>query len=255
MTPIFYRESGSGPAIVLIHGFPFDHRIWDGFAQRLSSSFHVFVPDLPGFGKSPLEPMTFSLDDIAVMLCDWLRQTGIAPAAIVGHSLGGYVALGMMAHGEDLITSVTLFHSTAEADSEEKKQSRDKAIAFIDEHGVGAFSSSFIAPLFANSAHPGVAHVRSIARDAPAATVKGYLQAMRERPDRTNLIASFQKPMLFLAGELDKGIPVESIQRQASLGKSTEVCVLSNVAHMGMMEAEKEAGDALLIFLRKKSVT
>ncbi len=251
MTEIFFTDQGRGPAAVLIHGFPFDHRIWRGFAQRLSARCRVITIDLPGFGQSPLDPMTFSIDDIGIMVSEWLQARNYGPVTLVGHSLGGYVALSVAAHHPELLSALVLFHSTAYADSSEKKASRDKALTFIEQHGVSAFTSNFITPLFVEPRHPSIGDVRSIASDAREETVKGYLKAMRDRQDRTELLSVFPKPVQFIAGAKDRGITPESIREQAALTGASDVRILHEVAHMGMFEAESETVEILSGFIEK----
>lgn len=236
MTDLFFTDKGSGPTVVLIHGFPFDHRIWDEFSARLADRCRVITIDLPGFGKSALEPMSFSIDDIGTMVAGFLRDQRLSPCTLAGHSLGGYVALSVAANYPELLEALVLFHSTAQADSAEKRESRNKAIGFVDEHGVKAFTSGFISPLFAQPDHPGIAKVRAIASEARASTVKGYLLAMRDRKDRVEMLAQFPKPVLFIAGEKDGGIPVDAVRKQASLPSLAELHVLPEVGHMGMFE-------------------
>lgn len=96
MTPISFREQGQGRPILLIHGFPFHQRIWDDYVVRLSNNFLVTTVDLPGFGQSPNLPLRFTLADVADALLDFISDKKIEKAALIGHSLGGYVALSML---------------------------------------------------------------------------------------------------------------------------------------------------------------
>lgn len=236
MTDLFFTDKGSGPTVVLIHGFPFDHSIWDEFSAQLADRCRVITIDLPGFGKSALEPMIFSIDDIGSMVAAFLKAQRLSPCTLVGHSLGGYVALSVAANNPELLDALVMFHSTAQADSAEKKESRNKALDFIDQHGVKAFTSSFVTPLFAQPGHAGIAKVRAVAAEAHPSTVKGYLQAMRDRKDRMEMLAQFPKPVLFIAGEKDGGIPADAVRRQASLARLAELHILPEVGHMGMFE-------------------
>lgn len=255
MAPVNYRELGNGPALILLHGFPMNQHVWDEFSEKLSDSYHVITLDLPGFGKSAGLPPGFKLEDVARVLLSFIREKKYSRPIIVGHSLGGYVALAMAEQEPDLFGGLCLFHSTALADSDEKKQSRNKVLEFIEKQGVHAFTSNFIGQLYADPQHHSIIKVKNLAVQASRETVEGYTRAMRDRKDRTDVIASFARPILFLAGEKDQGIPVDTLWTQASLNPKAEVAVLSEVAHMGMFEAEATSLKKILSFAERSAVT
>src|SRR5690606_20750625 len=99
-------------------------------------------------------------------------------------SLGGYVALAMVAQQPDRFAGLGLFHSTAYADTEEKRASRSKVIEFVETNGVEAFTSNFVTPLFADKTHASIQKVREINMKASREAVIGYTKAMRDRPDQ-----------------------------------------------------------------------
>ena len=236
MSSINFAVRGQGNPVILIHGFPFHHRIWHSFAERLSNNCQVFTPDLPGFGESALPAPEFSIDSVAKRLIDWVGEIGVRNVIVVGHSMGGYVALSMVNQRPDLFSGLILFHSTALADSPEKKDNRNKVIEFIGSNGVKAFTANFIEPLFANKANSAINTVKQIAIQASADTVIGYTKAMRDRPDRQRVLKEFTKPILFIAGAHDGGIPFESIEKQAALSSHISYEKMNESAHMGMFE-------------------
>jgi pimeloyl-ACP methyl ester carboxylesterase len=255
MSTLAYTEYGSGQAVVLLHGFPFNKDIWNGFAKQLSSSFYVYTLDLPGFGGSPLPHSTITLDQVGESINDWVIATKLDNPVLIGHSLGGYVALAAVKKRPDLFSALGLFHSTAFADSEEKKQSRTKVLEFIERNGVEAFTSNFIGPLFVTHDHPAISRVRSVAMQSKTEAVKAYTRAMRDRSERTDVLRTFDKPILFLAGEQDPGISVDSIRNQAAISAKSEVNLLPETAHMGMFEKEKECLEIIRTFVEKSTVT
>lgn len=255
MTTLNYREQGTGPTIILIHGFPMNQQVWNDFVEKLSGSMQVITLDLPGFGKSPPLPDGFSLEDVALVVHDWIKEKKYQRPVVVGHSLGGYVALALAEYNMDILSGMCLFHSTALADTDEKKQSRDKVLEFIAKQGVQAFTSNFIGQLYADPQHSSITQVKNIAVQSSAQTVTGYTKAMRDRKDHTGLLSRFPKPILFLAGEEDQGIPADSIRQQASLNKQAEAIILPNVAHMGMFESSGTCLKKIRDFAEKCIVT
>lgn len=255
MNTPYFRERGSGAPVVLLHGFPFTNQIWDSFAQKLAEDFRVITPDLPGFGKSPLPVAPLTIDLVAEILISWLREQKISNAVVIGHSLGGYVTLAIAKKSPTLLSAIGLFHSTAFADSQEKKESRNKVIEFIDKHGVEKFTSNFIGPLFADQQHPAIKTIQSIAVQASEHAVKSYTLAMRDRSDLTSVLKDFNKPILFIAGEKDGGIPIDAVKKQAQLSPFAEVHLLPQVAHMGMVESETQTLEIMRRFIKKNGVT
>ena len=237
---IFFEKHGAGSALILIHGFPMNHHVWDGILPELLDSFTVYTPDLPGFGKSKPLSGDFSIDDVAVILNQWVADQGLQNAIVIGHSLGGYIVLAMLKQKPDWFSGFGLLHSTAYADSAEKKESRTKVLTFIEENGVLAFTSNFIQPLFVNAAHPDIAGVRDLTIQSEKEAVEGYTRAMRDRPENTGVIARASQPVLIIGGTEDKGIPFSSLQEQAKLSPRVELHLLPNVAHMAMFENREE---------------
>jgi pimeloyl-ACP methyl ester carboxylesterase len=251
MTNLFFEQRGKGRPLIFIHGFPMHQGIWKTFGDRFKDTNTVITPDLPGFGKSPILPPGFSLAQVAEQLIQLIEDKELSNSVIIGHSLGGYVALAMAEKRQDLFAGLGLFHSTAYSDSEEKKESRNKALEFINKNGAKAFATNFITPLFSDPNHEAIDMVKRIAAESKESAVIGYTLAMRDRPDQTKTLKSFKKPTLFLAGEKDQGIPVESIHRQAADCQNPEIHVLSNVAHMAMFEQPDEAAAKINGFLHK----
>jgi pimeloyl-ACP methyl ester carboxylesterase len=255
METLHHREQGSGPTLILIHGFPMNQQVWNDFAEKLSVDFQVVTLDLPGFGNSAPLREPFSLKNVAAELLGWIREKKYVRPVVVGHSLGGYVALALAELDMDIMSAMCLFHSTAYADSKEKQQSRDKILEFIERQGVHAFTSNFIAQLYADPQHSSVTRVKNIAVQSVKETVTAYTKAMRDRPDLTSLLRRFPRPVLFLAGEKDQGIPVDSVREQAALCAQAEVAILPEVAHMGMFESEGVCLKKIINFVKKSGVT
>jgi len=88
MSNIHFSEIGKGQPLVLIHGFCEIGDMWESIATALSDKLHVYSPDLPGFGRSPLPEDHVTLEEVAVKLEEWMEQQKIKNPFIVGHSLG-----------------------------------------------------------------------------------------------------------------------------------------------------------------------
>jgi pimeloyl-ACP methyl ester carboxylesterase len=248
-----FTERGSGSPVLLIHGFPLNQTIWNHFADELAKSSLVFTVDLPGFGKSPALKSPFTIEDVASEIGQWLKSQKIESTVVVGHSLGGYVALALAKQRPAMVSGLALFHSTAYADSVEKKENRNKVLDFISKNGVLAFTSNFIPPLFADQHHLSIETVRKIAVQATKEAVIDYTKAMRDRKDQSLLLKEFHKPIMIISGEKDQGISVESVQDQAKISKLIEFHILTGVAHMGMFEQPEKTIGLIKDFAQKSN--
>lgn len=250
---ISFSEKGSGFPVVLIHGFCETSEIWEGFMDSLSKHYRVLTPDLPGFGKSPLPEGDFSIDDIGEMVYQWLQSLGIDKTVMIGHSLGGYVTLAFAKKHPTMLKGMGLFHSTAFADSSEKKSSRNKTIDFVKGKGVEVFARSFVPQLFylknRKALRAEVKKVVDIAANTPEESLIAYTKAMRDRNDRTDVLKSLTTPILIVAGDKDTSVPVETISEQELLPKKAIVHIFDNTGHMGMFEKKEQSLRAVQNFV------
>lgn len=236
MEEIFFRKSGKGKPVLLIHGFCETHEIWDGFDERLSEAFEVFAIDLPGFGDSPLPPAPFSIQDIAGKIIHWIDQKNIRSPFLVGHSLGGYAALALAQQAQKKISGLCLFHSTPFPDNDDRKSNRNRVIEFVKKNGVDPFIDTYVPGLFLDKKHPAIPSVYKIARKTSEKTLLAYTAAMRDRPSSIDFLKEFEKPLLTITGDNDSIISVESVYEFGHLAKTSWVQILENTGHMGMFE-------------------
>ncbi|HEV8511873.1 MAG TPA: alpha/beta hydrolase [Cyclobacteriaceae bacterium] len=241
MEKIFFRKSGKGKPVLLIHGFCETHEIWNGFAEKLSEAFEVFAIDLPGFGDSPLPATPFTIQDVAKDLLNWIDQENIRSPFLVGHSLGGYTALAMAKQGQEKISGLCLFNSTPYPDSDDRKSNRNKVIEFVKKNGVDPFIDTYVPGLFLDKKHPAIPDVYKIARRTSEETLLAYTSAMRDRPSSIDFLKEFQKPLLTITGDNDSIISVESVREFGHLAKTSWVHILENTGHMGMFEQPDKA--------------
>lgn len=244
MSSLYHKKLGSGPPIILLHGFCETHRIWDGFGELLATNFSVVAFDLPGFGKSDLiTPL--SIESVAHRLIQELESMKINHCVLVGHSLGGYVALAMQAAKPELFAGIVLFHSTLFADTEEKKANRNKTIEFVKNHGVAPFVDTFVPNLFHQKEHAAIPAVHAMALETPLDTLLQYSAAMRDRPARDQWLGY---DLLILAGRFDAIIPLPVSEQMAALSGCATLKVLEFSGHMGMLEDREESAKSIRNF-------
>lgn len=249
---ISYTISGSGHAVMLIHGFGEDSQVWDAIAVQLSGHYSVLVPDLPGSGKSSLisEEGT-GLEEYAECIRLLLAKENIDRCCLVGHSMGGYVSLAFAGQYPEMLSGLALFHSSAFADDAAKVETRKKAIEFIRGKGSAAFLKTSTPGLFADPGqHQGEVDglIEQGSHFQPQALIQ-YYEAMISRTDRTAVLSAMEVPVLFILGQHDKAIPIDQGLRQSHLPSTSHLTVLRESGHMGMFEEPEKAFNTLADFL------
>lgn len=242
-------DSGSGDTLVFLHGFCESKEVWADFAQPLQQKFRVVALDLPGFGGNTNITPNFSMESMAEHVKQQLDELGIKKCILVGHSMGGYVAMAFAEKYAAMLSGLCLFHSSALPDTEEKKENRDKTIDYVERHGVTNFINPFIEPLFYSGNRDRLKQeielMKQIGRATPQASVTGALAAMRDRPDRTVVLQALKCPVLFIFGKDDGAVPLEKALEQCHLPHNSMVNFLGNTGHMGMFERPYETRKAL----------
>jgi pimeloyl-ACP methyl ester carboxylesterase len=253
---IFYRTIGSGRPVVLIHGFAEDGDIWQNQIEFLKEYFYLIIPDLPGSGKSEMindmsiEGMSEVIKEtLSFELQKFLRQPA-EELCLIGHSMGGYIALAFAEKYPELLSSIALVHSSAFADSEEKKSNRLKSIEFVKKNGAFEFLKAVITDLFTETwaANNPQMIDRQIekSKNFTDSAIIAYYQAMINRPNRTDVLKNFNKPILFIIGEHDKAVPFEQSMQQCYLPNQSHIHILRHSAHMGMLEEADKVNETLL---------
>ena len=246
-TTIFYRTTGDGYPVCLLHGFGEDGSIWDRQLSALPG-YRLIIPDIPGSGKSSLlKKEGAGIDDYAAIIKSVAVHENINEWIMIGHSMGGYIILAFEEKFPGLLKSFGLFHSSAYKDDDEKIATRLKAIEFIDEHGAMAFLKTSTPNLF-HDASKHETEIRSLLHSveliSPEA-LKQYYKAMIGRPDRVHVLQSASKPVFFILGKHDKAVPFTQGLSQCHVPGRAFVHILRDSAHMGMLEETWKSNECL----------
>ncbi|GAC1439300.1 MAG: alpha/beta hydrolase [Sediminibacterium sp.] len=257
-TTITYRTTGSGQPVVLLHGFGEDSHIWDLQVTFLQEHCLLIVPDLPGSGRSSiLQPAAsvVRVEDYADCIHALLLHEKISSCCMLGHSMGGYITLAFAEKYPSLLNGFGLIHSTAFADSEEKKENRRRGIALMGQYGGTPFLRNTIPGLFGEDfkkSHPEkVAELVAAASRFTTEALQQYYQAMLLRPDRTAVLKSNPLPVLFVIGTADTAAPLSAVLPQTHLPLKSYIHILDGVGHMGMWEATAHLNQYLLAYINR----
>lgn len=230
-----FQNPETDVALVLLHGFAEDSRVWDHLLPDLSKKYTVLTPDLPGSGAT-LFFQKPTIDAMADAVVTALDTAGIQKAVVVGHSMGGYVALSLMERHANRLLGAGLFCSHPLADDADKKQQRERTIALLQQKGRAFFIQQFIPGLFAaenlSLLTNEIAQLQAQQSNQTAEGLIQQLQAMRERPDRQAVIAAWKKPFLLAGGKQDPLIPYSLLYEWATLAPITHLEVVQGAGHM-----------------------
>jgi 3-oxoadipate enol-lactonase len=238
-----YVRKGTGIPLLLIHGYPLDHMIWDEVTPLLEKDFDLILPDVRGFGESTTVNSQYSMNDIASDFAALLNHLGIQKAALAGHSMGGYVALAFARLCPERVAGLALVASQALADAPENKKGRYKTAADVAEKGIGPVAEAMPPKLSADVRIQGF--VRELIRKQNKDGVIGALMAMAEREDSLALFPSFEFPVVLIHGNADILIPIERAYEIKKIVSEAHLVELPAVGHMPMLEAPEETAEAL----------
>jgi len=250
---LVYEIKGEGIVVMLIHGFTEDRRIWDPLLSGIENKYNWIIPDLPGSGDSAHNPSLNCITDFAEFIGAILENENIQELVLIGHSMGGYISLAFAEKNPEKISALGLFHSSSYPDPEEKKESRDKNIRFIQNHDPSLFVEQSIPGLFSDSfkaEHP--EEIRKLVNryaNFKRESLVQYLDAMKNRPATTGILVSIVKPVLFIMGEEDKAIPINDSLEQCHLPRISYIHILTRTAHMGMIENTSQCNSFVDRFL------
>ena len=249
-----YTDQGQGCPLVCLHGFCERASIWEAWTQAFLPRFRVLTLDLWGFGASPPCP-NWRMEDQAQALGAFIEQKIGQACHILGHSMGGYLALALAEVQPNCVKSLGLLHSHAFADDAITQLKRDKTQDLIKEIGPEAFAQYFLPQLFSpkfRSRESAYVHrwVREQAWGLNVLGLSSALQAMRARRDRQEVLKMGPWPLFLLLGEQDPFIAWERGLSLANLAPCTRLELLPETGHLGFCEQKEWTQVAYLQFIQ-----
>ena len=242
--------------IVLLHGYLENMLVWEEFIPLLYKEFRIVTLDIPGHGISEVKGECHSMDYLADTLASALHSLGIAEATIVGHSMGGYIALAFAERHPEMTSSLVLLHSTPYADSDEKRHNREREIALIragkKELLAHTVPEMGFAPENRNRCRTAIEDLEQTIFLTEEGGIIALLNGMIGRKAQSEMLHKFGKPILFILGRKDGYITAEVAEKMVSEHPEAQVAWLEMSGHMGFVEEPKACAEALLEFVREK---
>ena len=253
---ISYHDRGQAhaTALLLVHGFPLDHRMWVAQLRGLSTQARVIAPDLRGFGRSEVTPGPLTMEQQADDLAALLDHLGIERATVAGLSMGGYIAFAFWRRHHARVRALALLDTRAEPDTPQGRANRDATAAKVREAGVPAVARDMLPRLLA-PAHLDDTRLTdpllAIMESQSAAGAIGALAGLRDRADSRAILPTITVPTLVVVGEQDVLTPPTDAEAMAAGIPNARLVVVPRAGHMSTMENPAAVNAALRGFLQE----
>ncbi len=250
-TPVHVCDSEQGEkCVVLLHGYLESMLVWDEFVPLLYKEVRVITLDLPGHGVSIVSGEIHTMEFLADTVADTLKKLGVERCTLVGHSMGGYVAAAFCEKYPQMVEGVVMFHSTPNADSEQKRLKREQEIKLMKAGKKEAIANVAPAARFAKENRhrlaPFIDECREIVLICEDEGIVALLKGMGERKDQNEMFRNLSARQLFIFGEDDEYIPVEIAREVEAAHPQAKTLWLKHSGHMGFVEEPELTAEAIL---------
>ncbi|MCR8645354.1 alpha/beta hydrolase [Paenibacillus sp. N1-5-1-14] len=251
-------DKGQGPALLLLHGYPLDHRMWEAQIEFFRHTHRVIAPDLRGMGQSEGCSTNINIDQYADDIIALLDELGINRVTVAGFSMGGYVLFALLRKAPSRISAIVLVNTRADSDTLEGQRNRLEASQHLLEHGASSARQAMLSKLLSDTTvHDQPQLVDQVGswmqEQTPIGLVHAQL-AMAFRPDSTSMLASIKVPTIVIGGEHDKIIPPALIKQLASSIPNAKYRLIAETAHLTPVEKPDAFNNLLSDFLGKAHI-
>lgn len=242
------------PTLILLHGFPQDHHVWDPNMDALGKVAQTIAPDLRGFGPATDIPGVLSMEAFAEDLKALIDERDLEKVVLCGLSMGGYVALAFLERWPEHVEGLILCNTRSTADTPEGKIAREATAVDALEKGSAVIARAMLPKVLSvhtRTERPEIA--RSVehlmARQRPE-TIAAAARGMAQRPDRTQVLREVRVPVLIITGEHDELMPLATSEAMAKAAPGAQLVVLPQAAHLSNLEATTEFDRIVTTFVQ-----
>jgi pimeloyl-ACP methyl ester carboxylesterase len=246
-----YTDEGQGTPLVFVHGFPLSRGVWRKQIDAFRASHRAIALDLRGFGESTTPPGPTTIVQYAEDLESLLQELATGPVVLIGHSMGGYVALAFARRFPVMLRGLVLVGTKAGQDTPEAAAARRATAEQVKAEGVRGVIESMAPKMLAASNEDArlAAQVRGFMATARPDGVSSALLAMAERPDATPLLADITVPTLVVAGMDDTIIAPREAEKSAQAIRAAHLELISHAGHLVALERPEEFNRILKAWL------
>ena len=238
-----YREQGEGIPLVLLHGYPLDHRIWADVLPHLKKNIHVITPDLRGHGNSPVPDGVYTMPQLVDDVVRLLDKLKIEKAVIAGHSMGGYVTFEFWHDHPERISGIALVATRANPDPEQRRAERMQNAAEAKQGLTANIINSMLVKVTRRTElYP---RVREIMEGTSPLGIAGILPGIASRADANPWLPGIHVPVTVIAGREDQLIPVKESIEMAEKIPNAKLVLVAHAGHLVMMEEPSIIAKAL----------
>lgn len=232
-----YDDRGQGTIILFIHGYPLSRKLWLPQIEFLSRYFRTITLDLRGHGDTQEIPGSYSMEMLAEDCNKLLDSLGVdIPIILCGLSMGGYISMAFYRQFSARVSGLIWAATRANADTQETRKNRDKAIAMANQEGSRAIAESMLPQMFAPAtyeSHPSlVSNIRDMMEKTSVAGITGALNGIKNRLDSTPMLPFIKVPTLIIHGAEDQLIPVTVAQEMANSILGAQLSIIPGAGHL-----------------------
>ncbi|WP_328943816.1 alpha/beta hydrolase [Streptomyces sp. NBC_00250] len=254
-TEIHYEDKGEGPALLLVHGHPFDHTMWQPQIDRFSATHRVIAPDLRGYGRTPLGARQdkTGLGDFAEDLIDLLDALRIDDCVLAGLSMGGQIAMELYRRHPERIRGLVLADTFPAAETDEGKAARNAMADRLLAGGAQAareYADEVLDRMVAPYNTHAAPHVHRMMCATDPAGAAAALRGRAERPDYRETLTKVPFPALVVVGRDDSYTPVADAEDMHALLPHSTLAVIEEAAHLPNLERPDDFDAVLENYLR-----
>ncbi|WP_156727629.1 alpha/beta fold hydrolase [Streptomyces apocyni] len=247
---ISYGDQGTGSALVLVHGHPFDRSMWEPQVAEFAADFRVITPDLRGYGGSDVVPGSTDLSVFAEDIAALLDHLGIETFALGGLSMGGQIVMECYRLFGERIRGLVLADTFPAAETDAGKRGRRELAERLVREGMKPYADEVLYKMVAPYADAEVAaHVRHMMTSTSPEGAAAALRGRAERPDYREMLTQVSVPALVVVGRDDAYTPVADAEAMHAALPDSTLCVIERAAHMPGLERPVEFNAALRAFL------
>jgi len=250
---VFLSGREGSKAIIFVHGFPFDHYMWDAQVKELSMNYFCVTYDIRGMGESTVDDGQYTMEMFVDDLENIIDELKLSRPILCGLSMGGYISLRAVERMQEKFSALILCDTKSSADDNEGKLKRATAIKQINNGDFENFIESFVlncfGQKFVNENNAEYKKVVNRSKNNSPVGVKGCLMAMASRTDTTESLAKINLPTLIICGSEDKLSPPEVMKSLANKISNSKFILVEGAGHMTPIENPQAVNQAIKDFL------